>query len=84
MEIGDKIRPPESAKEKPKNSLAAECGIDEANIRKYESGRQRPKLATLKKIAYALDVDWKILLDTDSFFYQVDKAVQSTNELRRK
>lgn len=32
------------------------CGINEANIRKYESGRQRPKYSTIERIASALNV----------------------------
>lgn len=36
--------------------LGKRCGINEANIRKYESGRQNPKYETLQKIAIALEI----------------------------
>lgn len=36
--------------------LGEACGIDAANIRKYESGRQNAKIETLEKIADALGV----------------------------
>ena len=43
--------------------LGAKCGIDEANIRKYESGKQKPKIDTLKKIADALGVQITDIMD---------------------
>ena len=45
------------------------CGIADSNIRKYESGKQNPKIETLEKIADALDVHPLVLLDriTDEF-----------------
>jgi len=36
------------------------CGIDEANIRKYESGKQNPKIETIEKIAGALQCSMDI------------------------
>lgn len=36
--------------------LGERCGIADANIRKYESGRQIPKIQTIQKIANALNV----------------------------
>lgn len=46
------------------------CGIDEANIRKYENGKLEPSLTTIRKIASALGVyigrlvdDWYIHVD---------------------
>ena len=39
-----------------KNQLGEACGIDAANIRKYELGKQNPKYETLEKIANAVDL----------------------------
>ena len=36
------------------------CGIDEANIRKYENGKQNPKIETLEKIAKVLQCSMSI------------------------
>ena len=38
------------------NQLGEACGIDAANIRKYELGKQNPKYETLEKIANAVDL----------------------------
>ena len=38
------------------------CNIADSNIRKYESGRQNPKLETIEKIANVLDVHPLVLL----------------------
>ncbi len=56
------------------------CGINEANIRKYENNRQNPKIETLQKIANALEVNVTELLDLpqlqenfeDTLFYSMD------------
>lgn len=56
------------------------CGINEANIRKYENDRQNPKIETLQKIANALRVNITELLDLpqlqdhleDTLFYLTD------------
>ena len=36
--------------------LAADCGLDQSIISKYESGHVEPELPTLRKLAVALDV----------------------------
>lgn len=44
--------------------LSEKCGINSANLRKYESGRQNPKKETLEKIAAALEIPvTKLLFD---------------------
>ena len=45
--------------------LGKKCGINEANIRKYELGTQNPKLKTLKRIAEALDIPVLNLFDPE-------------------
>ena len=53
---GDKIRKLRKEKGLTQKQLGELCGIADSNIRKYESGKQNPKLETLQKIARALDV----------------------------
>lgn len=53
---GDSIRKFRLEKGLTQKQLGEKCGINEANIRKYELGSQNPKKETLQKIATALDV----------------------------
>ena len=62
MTIGENIKRIRKEKKLTQKKLGDLCGIDEANIRKYESGRQIPKLSTLGKIATALGVREKELM----------------------
>lgn len=57
MTIGERIKAARKAKQLTQKQLGELCGINEANIRKYESDRQRPKIETLEKIARALETD---------------------------
>ena len=56
MTVGERIKAARKSKNLTQKQLEKLCGINEANIRKYESGRQNPKIETLEKIASALDV----------------------------
>jgi Predicted transcription factor, homolog of eukaryotic MBF1 len=56
MTIGELIRNARKEKNMTQRKLGELCGINEANIRKYESGRQKPKIETIKKIADALQI----------------------------
>lgn len=58
MTIGERIRAVRTAAGMTQEELGKKCGIDGANIRKYENGKQNPKLETIRKIAKALNVDW--------------------------
>lgn len=53
---GDMIRKYRKEKGWTQKQLGEACGIHEANIRKYELGKQNPKKETLQKIADALGV----------------------------
>ena len=53
---GDAIRKYRKQKGFTQKQLEDKCGINEANIRKYETGRQNPKIETLQKIAAALEI----------------------------
>ncbi|WP_113674535.1 helix-turn-helix domain-containing protein [Vallitalea guaymasensis] len=57
--------------------LGESCGIDEANLRKYESGRQKPKIETIDKIASALEVSTFRLMG-------LDLSTISTSELLKE
>ena len=56
MLIGDNIRRFRKERGITQKKLGELCGIAEPNIRKYENGKQNPKLETLEKIASALGV----------------------------
>lgn len=55
MTTGERIKNARKNKGWTQKQLEERTGINEANIRKYESGRQNPKFGTLQKIADALD-----------------------------
>ena len=65
MNSGEKIRTIRLMRHLTQKQLGDKCGINEANLRKYESGRQIPKLETLKRIAEALNVYVEDLVSDD-------------------
>ncbi len=65
MTIGETIKKIRKASGTTQKELAAITGIDDATIRKYESGRLNPKPATLEKLAKGLNVDVNVLLEGD-------------------
>lgn len=64
MTVGENIRRIRQEQGLTQKQLSKLCGIDAANIRKYESGRQKPKQETLLKMAKALRVHLKDLVDS--------------------
>lgn len=58
------------------------CGINEANIRKYENNRQKPKIETLQKIANALEVNVIELLDLSHL--KINNMFISTKDMHIK
>ena len=56
MTVGERIRTARKNASLTQKQLGEKCGINEANIRKYESGRQNPKRETLQKMADALEI----------------------------
>ncbi len=54
---GDMIRKYRKEKGLTQKQLGELCGIADSNIRKYENGKQNPKIETLQKIADALNID---------------------------
>lgn len=56
MSMGEQIKTARQLRGLTQEELGERCGIGAANIRKYESGKQIPRIATLQKIAEALDL----------------------------
>ncbi len=71
--IGENIKRLRREKKLTQKQLGELCGINEANIRKYESGKQIPRLATIEKIAAGLEVDVVDLTDR----YEIMKLARS-------
>lgn len=65
MTIGQTIKEVRHAYGITQKQLAEACGINDATIRKYESGKLIPKTATIEKIAKGLGVDVNILLGSN-------------------
>ena len=57
MTIGERIKKIRLEKGMTQKELAEKCGLFDSAIRRYESGRQNPKIGTVQKIAMALDVN---------------------------
>lgn len=81
MNIGERIRKIRIEKGMTQKEIAEKCGINDANIRKYESGRQNPKIDTIEKIAKALDVEVSELLFEKSEIIEQLKNVLNTNAI---
>lgn len=56
MSMGEQIKTARQLRGFTQEELGERCGIGAANIRKYESGKQIPRIVTLQKIAEALDL----------------------------
>ena len=56
MTVGENIKAIRKKKGITQKKLGELCGIAESNIRKYENGKQNPKIETIDKIASALGV----------------------------
>ena len=67
MTIGARIKAARTAVGMTQNEVGKLCDIDAANIRKYESGRQKPKIETVQKLADALDVPLALLMGLQPF-----------------
>ena len=62
MTIGERIKKIRLEKGMTQKEVAEKCGLFDSTIRKYESGRQNPKIETVEKIANALGVETSELL----------------------
>jgi len=75
MFVPERLKTIRLAKGLTQKQLADKCGINDANLRKYENGKQNPKIETLKKIAKALDISPLFfdndVLDDNEFIYAI-------------
>lgn len=76
MTTGENIKRIRKEKGLTQKELGELCGINEANIRKYENGKQNPKIETIRRIANALGVPLNDLMP-DSF----EQTVQIGHDL---
>ena len=68
MTVGERIRAVRKERGMTQKEVADICGMADSAIRKYESGRQMPKMKTLQRIADALGVPWMYLFDPIAAF----------------
>lgn len=68
--LGERIRTVRKNKGLSQKALGELCGIAEANIRKYELGKQNPKYGTIMKIADALEIHYEYLIFGDKNPYK--------------
>lgn len=81
MPTGTKIKEIRKQKGLTQKQLGDLCGIADSNIRKYENGKQNPKIETLQKIAEVLgceifdliEVPFEPFTNSDSFKPHPDK-----------
>lgn len=80
---GDMIRKYRKEKGLTQKQLGDLCGIADSNIRKYESGKQNPKIKTLQRIADALSISIYDLMEFDEYYSKSDKMrmVKYLNQL---
>jgi transcriptional regulator with XRE-family HTH domain len=85
MTIGENIKRIRKEKGLTQKQLGELCNINEANIRKYENGKQNPKIETIDRIAFALDVK---IVDIMGFEYfdsitDLDKLRKDISQLEQ-
>ena len=80
--IGQKIRQLRLDKGLTQKQLGDMCGIADSNIRKYETGRQNPKIDTLEKIAKALDIEITELILDDVLTLNLYKQLRCANNYK--
>lgn len=75
--IGERIKLYRKAAGKTQSELGELCGVNPANLRKYESGRQTPKYETLERIADALGTYVFVIYSPDDFAadYMVNSGI---------
>ena len=73
IHAGEMIRKYRIEKGMTQKKLGELCGIADSNIRKYETGKQTPKINTLQRIADALEVSIYNLMEFDEDYSVSDK-----------
>lgn len=79
MPTGTKIKEIRKQKGLTQKQLGDLCGIADSNIRKYENGKQNPKIETLQKIADALGCDILDLMEIEVEPITTDKMANLLN-----
>lgn len=77
MTIGERIKKIRLEKGMTQKELAEKCGLFDSAIRRYESGRQNPKIGTVEKIANALGVNPMLLV----YGEELSQTLKSINEV---
>ncbi len=81
--IGEKIKKYRKEKGLTQKKLGELCGINEANIRKYELGKANPKIETIEKIAKALETTTDELRGIKKdIAYNVDEIIEALNRYK--
>lgn len=80
MTLGEKIKAIRKERGFTQKKLGELCGINEANIRKYELGKQNPKIETIDKIASALGISAFELMGSDYFDKKYPEIAQDSKE----
>lgn len=81
--IGKNIKRIRKEKGLTQKKLGELCGINEANIRKYELGKANPKIETIEKIAKALETTADELRGIKrDIAYNVDEIVEVLNRYK--
>ena len=80
---GDVIRKLRKQKKYTQKQLGEICGIADSNIRKYETGTQKPKIETLQKIASALGVPVEMLQEdlAKKYISSSELLINDTNKV---
>lgn len=91
MNIGERIKLLRTQRSMTQKEVAQKCGMADSAIRKYESGKIKPKFETLIKIAAALNVDVSELLELEPLPMKIEKSedgekiyIESPGAQRRK
>lgn len=82
---GEKIKRIRISKKLTQKELAKKCDMYESQIRKYELGKANPKIATLQKIAAALEVPVNTIrsdrdLEFDTLYQALNAWIDSSNK----
>ena len=81
--IGENIRKIRKEKGLTQKALGKLCGINEANIRKYEiNSNITPQLKTIEKIATALEVKVADLMGISDYLDEVEKEIHETTSFK--
>ncbi len=81
--IGKNIKRIRKEKGLTQKKLGELCGINEANIRKYELGKVNPKIETIEKIAKAFETTTDELRGIKKdIAYNVDEIIEALNRYK--